>query len=52
MFPTIFDYKSKTLTIKPGESGIQHLPVILISAWGSIQLAVEGMRASANDFIT
>jgi DNA-binding NtrC family response regulator len=29
-----------------------HLPVILISAWGSIQLAVEGMRAGANDFIT
>ena len=29
-----------------------NLPVILISAWGSIQLAVEGMRAGANDFIT
>jgi DNA-binding NtrC family response regulator len=29
-----------------------HLPVILITAWGSIQLAVEGMRAGANDFIT
>lgn len=29
-----------------------YLPVILISAWGSIQLAVEGMRAGANDFIT
>jgi DNA-binding NtrC family response regulator len=29
-----------------------NLPVILISAWGSIQLAVEGMRVGANDFIT
>jgi len=28
------------------------LPVILISAWGSIGLAVEGMRAGAADFIT
>jgi DNA-binding NtrC family response regulator len=29
-----------------------NLPVILITAWGSIQLAIEGMRAGANDFIT
>jgi DNA-binding NtrC family response regulator len=28
------------------------LPVILITAWGSIQLAVEGMRAGATDFVT
>lgn len=28
------------------------LPVILISAWGSIPLAVEGMRYGASDFIT
>jgi len=28
------------------------LPVILITAWGSIQLAVEGIRAGAADFIT
>ena len=28
------------------------LPVILITAWGSIALAVEGMRAGAADFIT
>jgi len=28
------------------------LPVILITAWASIQLAIEGMRAGANDFIT
>jgi two-component system NtrC family response regulator len=28
------------------------LPVILITAWGSIQLAVEGMKAGASDFVT
>lgn len=28
------------------------VPVILMTAWGSIQLAVEGMRAGAFDFIT
>lgn len=28
------------------------LPVILISAWGSINLAVQGMKAGASDFIT
>jgi DNA-binding NtrC family response regulator len=28
------------------------LPVILITAWGSISLAVEGMKAGAADFIT
>ena len=28
------------------------LPIILITAWGSIQLAVEGMRAGASDFVT
>ncbi len=28
------------------------LPVILITGWGSIGLAVEGMRAGASDFIT
>ncbi|MDE6085236.1 MAG: sigma-54 dependent transcriptional regulator [Muribaculaceae bacterium] len=28
------------------------VPVILITAWGSIELAVEGMRAGAFDFIT
>ncbi|MBS1812538.1 MAG: sigma-54-dependent Fis family transcriptional regulator [Acidobacteria bacterium] len=31
---------------KPG------LPVILLTAWGSIQLAVAGVRAGASDFIT
>ena len=45
-----------------GEEGIEllrriksakpHLPVILLTAWGSIQLAVEGMRAGAADFVT
>jgi DNA-binding NtrC family response regulator len=28
------------------------LPVVLITAWGSIQLAVQGMKAGAADFIT
>ncbi|HUR81008.1 MAG TPA: sigma-54 dependent transcriptional regulator [Thermoanaerobaculia bacterium] len=28
------------------------LPVILMTAWGSIQLAVEGMRRGAADFVT
>jgi len=27
------------------------LPVILITGWGSIELAVQGMKAGANDFI-
>ena len=45
-----------------GEEGLQllsairleqpDLPVILITAWGSIDLAVEGMKRGANDFIT
>jgi len=44
-----------------GEEGMQllndikklnpQLPVILMTAWGSIALAVEGMRCGANDFI-
>ena len=28
------------------------VPVILITAWGSIALAVEGMKAGASDFVT
>ncbi len=28
------------------------LPVVLISAWGSIAIAVEGMKAGAADFVT
>lgn len=45
-----------------GEDGIELLrktkifqpetPVILITAWGSIELAVEGMKAGAYDFVT
>ena len=31
---------------------IPHVPVILITAWGSIALAVQGMQAGAFDFIT
>ncbi|MGH9840307.1 MAG: sigma-54-dependent transcriptional regulator [Blastocatellia bacterium] len=29
-----------------------NLPVVLITAWGSINLAVQGIRAGASDFIT
>ena len=29
-----------------------HVPVILMTAWGSIALAVEGMKRGASDFIT
>ena len=29
-----------------------NLPIILITAWGSIALAVEGMKAGASDFVT
>src|SRR5262249_57295711 len=45
-----------------GEEGIEllnrikarkpDLPVALITAWGSISLAVQGVRAGASDFIT
>src|SRR4051812_27497962 len=28
------------------------IPVVLITAWGSIALAVEGMKAGASDFVT
>jgi two-component system NtrC family response regulator len=28
------------------------IPVILVTAWGSIDLAVAGMKAGANDFVT
>ncbi len=31
---------------------VPQTPIILITAWGSISLAVEGMRAGAFDFIT
>lgn len=35
--------------IKEHQSG---LPVVLMTAWGTIQLAIEGIRAGAADFIT
>jgi two-component system NtrC family response regulator len=28
------------------------IPIILMTAWGSIELAVEGMKAGASDFVT
>jgi FixJ family two-component response regulator len=28
-----------------------HIPVILITGWGTIELAVMGMKLGANDFI-
>ena len=31
---------------------VPSVPVILITGWGSIELAVAGMKAGANDFIT
>lgn len=34
------------------KSVIPHVPVILMTAWGSIELAVKGMQAGAFDFIT
>jgi len=33
-------------------AGHPNLPVILITAWGSIALAVEGVKAGASDFVT
>ncbi|MCD4748686.1 MAG: sigma-54 dependent transcriptional regulator [Thermoanaerobaculales bacterium] len=29
-----------------------HLPVILITAWGSVELAVQGVKTGASDFVT
>lgn len=34
------------------KTGYPNLPVILITGWGSIELAVEGIQAGASDFIT
>ena len=33
-------------------AGHPALPIILMTAWGSIELAVEGIKAGANDFLT
>jgi DNA-binding NtrC family response regulator len=38
--------------LKKIKSAKPHLPIILLTAWGSIQLAVEGVRAGAADFVT
>jgi DNA-binding NtrC family response regulator len=35
--------------IKAAHAGV---PVVLLTAWGSIELAVEGMKAGAADFVT
>ena len=40
------DLLARIKTLRPG------VPVVLITAWGSIQLAVQGMKAGATDFIT
>ncbi len=37
---------ARVKALRPG------VPVVLITAWGSIQLAVEGIKAGATDFIT
>ena len=38
--------------LKQIKSAKPELPVILITAWGSIALAVQGIKAGASDFIT
>ncbi|MCP4723394.1 MAG: sigma-54-dependent Fis family transcriptional regulator [bacterium] len=38
--------------LKKIKSELPHMPVILITAWGSISLAVKGIRAGASDFVT
>ena len=40
------DLLARIKTLRPA------VPVVLITAWGSIQLAVQGMKAGATDFIT
>ncbi|MBC7893261.1 MAG: sigma-54-dependent Fis family transcriptional regulator, partial [Sphingobacteriaceae bacterium] len=39
-------------TLRRIRSRFPALPVLLITGWGSIDLAVEGMKAGAKDFIT
>lgn len=39
-------------TLRRIRSRFPSVPVILITGWGSIDLAVEGMKAGAKDFIT
>jgi len=38
--------------LKQIKAAYPSVPVILITAWGSIPLAVEGMKAGATDFIS
>ncbi|MBK5296947.1 MAG: sigma-54-dependent Fis family transcriptional regulator [Vicinamibacteria bacterium] len=40
------DLLARIKALRPG------VPVVLITAWGSIQLAVQGIKAGATDFIT
>ena len=40
------------LLLKEIKTDYPNIPVILITAWGSIDLAVQGMQAGASDFIT
>jgi DNA-binding NtrC family response regulator len=61
-FPDLFVLDMNFSVTTSGEEGLKLLreiktlcpdrPVILITAWGSIPLAVEGMKAGAADFIT
>ena len=60
-----FDLVLQDMNFSRGTSGVEgidlvariraaqkELPVILITAWGSISLAVQGVKAGASDFIT
>jgi len=60
-----FDLVLQDMNFSRGTSGVEgldlvarirvshkDLPVILITAWGSISLAVQGVKAGASDFIT
>jgi two-component system, NtrC family, response regulator len=38
--------------LKSIKGGHPALPVVLLTAWGSIELAVQGMKAGAADFVT
>ena len=38
--------------LKQVKSEYPNLPVLLMTAWGSIELAVEGIKQGANDFLT
>jgi two-component system NtrC family response regulator len=38
--------------LKDVHAAYERLPVILITAWGTLDLAVQGMKAGASDFVT